>query len=59
MNKLCTLHLTCTYHAFQDGDLPVSLWKYVVTCCLSALHQRLFGLGPPDIRRPPDAGQQT
>lgn len=48
-----------TYHAFEDGYLPVSLWNHVVTWCLPAVHQCLFGLGSPDVRRPPDTGQQT
>lgn len=51
--------MKCTHHAFEDGYLPVSLWNHVVTWCLPAVHQCLFGLGPPDVRRPPDTGQQT
>lgn len=48
-----------THHAFEDGDLPGTLRDYVVTDCLSALHQRLLGFGSPDVRWPPDTGQQT
>lgn len=48
-----------THHAFEDGDLLVSVWNHAVASCLPAVQQRLFGLGPPDVRRPPDAGQQT
>lgn len=48
-----------THHAFEEGNLLVSLWDRVVTLRLPAVHQRLFGLGPPDVRRPPDPGQQT
>lgn len=52
-------HVHSTHHVFEEGDLPVSLWDHVVACCLPAVHQRLLRLGPPDVRRPPDAGQQT
>lgn len=48
-----------THHAFEDGDLPGTLRDYVVTDCLSALHQRLLGVGSPDVRWPSDTGQQT
>lgn len=37
-------------HAFEDRDLPGTLRDYVVTDCLSALHQRLLGVGSPDVR---------
>lgn len=47
-----------THHAFEDGYLPV-LWDHVVTRCVLAVQHSLFGLRPPGVRRPPDAGQQA
>lgn len=46
------------HHAFEDGYLPV-VWNHVVTRCVLAVQHCLFGLRPPDVRRPPDSGQQS
>lgn len=54
--KQFVYYLICTCHVFKDGDLPVSLWDHGVSCHLPAV--RLCALGSPDVRRPPDPGQQ-
>lgn len=47
-----------THHVLEHGDLPADLRHHVVPRRLPAVQLRLVGLGPPDVGRPPDAGQQ-
>lgn len=50
-----------TYHVFEHGGLSVTVSHQVVLGAgvLPAVHHRFFWLRPPDVRGPPDPGQQT
>lgn len=47
-----------TDHVFEDGDVTAAVGERAVPRGLPAVHERLLGLGPADVRGPPDPGQQ-